>query len=86
MATYTDPGFGYCLRTDSRIQADYQEWTGKALADMPRLVVVWRDQSDAVDRDSFSPAQVEKWLQDHVGADYQDLADCEIYAKVWMAR
>jgi hypothetical protein len=86
VATYTDPGFGFYLRSDSRILADYREWTGKALADMPRLVVLWREQSDAMDRDSFSLAQAEKWLRDHAGSDGQDLADCQIYAKIWVAR
>lgn len=86
MATYTDPGFGFYLRTDSRILSDYREWTGKALADLPRLVLVWRDKSDAPDRDSFSPVEAERWIQDHARVDDQDLADCQIYAKVWMAR
>lgn len=85
MATYTDPGFGVYLRTEPEILAIYREKTGRALADMPRLVDIWRARSDAADRDSFSPAQAEKWLQARPGADAQDLADCRTYANGWMA-
>ena len=87
MATYTDPNFGAYLRAehDSRMLALYREKTGKALADLPRLVSLWRARSEAVAQDSFSPAQVEKWLQDHYSTDDQDVADCRTYANIWMA-
>lgn len=86
VATYTDPGFGAYLRTepDTRMLAIYREKTGKALAELPRLVSVWRARSDSVAQDNCGPAQVEKWLQDHPGADDQDLADCRTYANIWM--
>ena len=86
MTTYMNPDFGAYLRTTPDILADYRKKTGEALADLPRLVADWRARSDVAARDSFSPAQVEKWLRDHPATDDQDLADCLIYANIWMAR
>jgi hypothetical protein len=86
VATNTEPGFGAYLRTDPNILTVYREKTGHALADVPRLVTVWRALNDAVDRDSFSPAQVEEWVRDRAGADHEDLTDCRIYASIWMTR
>ncbi len=88
MPSNTDPGFGAYLRTepDTDILAAYREKTGSLLVAMPRLVTAWRAQGDAPDRDASSPAQVERWIQDHPGADDGDLADCRIYASIWMAR
>jgi hypothetical protein len=86
VATYTDPGFGVFLRTDPAVLAVYREKIGKWLADVPRLVTIWRALGDAADRDSFSPAQVEEWLRHHRGDIEEDLADLRIYANIWMAR
>jgi hypothetical protein len=83
---HIDPGFGAYLRTEPALKVIYRAETGRALADMPRLVVSWRARSDAAARDRFSPAQVEAWLRRQHGTDDQDVADCRTYAKVWMAR
>ena len=86
MPTFTDPGFGAYLRTDPNLLAAYLEKTGRVWSDSTRLLTVWRGRSDAADRDSFSPAEVEQWLKEHSAADDDDLADCWICAAIWMAR
>lgn len=85
MPTSTDPGFGQFLRTDPGLLAAYRERTGMLLADMPRLVTAWRARADSQDRDSFSPAEAEKWLQDQPGADDGDAADLRTFAVIWGA-
>jgi hypothetical protein len=86
MSSSTDPGFGAYLRTDPNLLAVYLETTGRVWSDSTRLLGVWREDSDSVARDSFSPAQVEQWLKEHTAADDNDLADCRICASIWMAR
>lgn len=75
--------FGRFLRTDPDLLAAYRERTGMLLTDMPRLVAVWREGADSVERDGFSPAEAEKWLLDRPGVDDQDLAELHTFAAIW---
>ena len=77
-------GFGQFLRTDPGLLAAYRERTGKALADMPRLVAVWRSGADSRERDSFTPAEAERWLLDRRGIDNQDVVELSTLAAIWV--
>jgi hypothetical protein len=71
------------FRPDADLLAAYRAQTGAHLADIPRVIGLWR-QHDAVARNHFSPADAEKWLQDQPDADDQDLTDLHALAAVWM--
>jgi hypothetical protein len=83
VTSYTDPGFGQFLRDDADLLAAVRAQTGAHLADVPRVVDVWRVRGAAA-RDRFSPAEAEQWLQDQPGAGDQDVADLRALATVWM--
>jgi hypothetical protein len=84
VVAYTDPGFGHFLSTDADLRTTYHEQTGAYLADLPRVVNLWRRQGFAA-RHRFSPAEAETWLEGQSGTDEQDLVDLRTLAAVWMS-
>jgi len=85
-ADFHRSGYRGVSGTDPNLLSAYLEKTGRVWSDSTRLLAVWRGGSDAADRDSFSPAQVEQWLKEHTAADDDDLVDCRICADIWMTR
>lgn len=85
MPTYIDPGFGQFLRIYPNLLAAYRERTGMPLTDMPRLVAVWRGGTGNRERDSFSPAEAERWLLDRPSSDDQDVRELRTFAAIWAA-
>lgn len=49
MSTHIVAPFGQFLRTDPELLAAYRKQTGVLLADMPRLVAVWRAGANSPD-------------------------------------
>jgi hypothetical protein len=83
MSTHSGSPFGKFLRTDPDLLAVYRGRTGMLLADMPRLVAIWREGTDSEERDGFNPAEAAKWLLAQPGIDDQDFAELRTLAAIW---
>lgn len=87
---YDRPGFGAFLLHDRELLDRYRERLRElgeenaSLAEMPRLVTIWRDDSDSARRADWSPRQVETWIQTK-NWDQQDLEEFHVLVGAFIA-
>jgi hypothetical protein len=87
VTSYTDPGFGHFLSNDADLLSACRRQTGAYLADLPRVVDLWRRpgaRPGAMARDQFSPAEAEQWLRRQPGAGPREIDEFRALAALWM--
>lgn len=88
---YDRTGFGAFLLHDPELPDLYRTRLRElgeentSLAELPRLVTIWRDDPDSLRRDDWSPRQVESWIETK-NRDQRDLEEFHVLVGAFITR